>query len=85
MLPPKEETPKHCDVYPPNHDAVRVFLAVQNQWDWIVGAKAMRTNLKYSSIESAMNMMGIEDTASAFEGVRVIEAEVLSIWSKRSD
>lgn len=81
-LPAQEEAPKDFMVWPENWEIVELFIACQTQWVWSFdGATKAREGLNYSSVMSVVTAWGVEDTRAMLDGIRVMEASVLAVWS----
>ena len=68
-------------VLPENWDAVRLCCAVQSQWRY--GPSGRPTGLDYTACAAAATWMDLEPGPELFDGLRVMEAEILGNLSKR--
>lgn len=69
------------------HSAWRIFQAMATQWKATpVGlAGSVRTGLDYTSLEPVARSLGLDYPLDpqTFADIRLMEAEALSVWSKR--
>lgn len=72
--------PIHFEVEQANWLAVRVFLRCGTQWRR--DPHGALTGIDYSSLETVMRLMGVDDPQDVFERVAVIEDESLRIIRK---
>jgi hypothetical protein len=61
--------------------AATLFLAMGSQWRW--AGMGERVGLDYAAIEPTARLAGVELDAQVFAGLRVMEAEALSVWARR--
>lgn len=71
-------------VWPDMRDAWRLFMAMATQWK-TAGTAGIRTGLDYNALPHVAAAIGVGWPLSpqAFADFRSMEAEALSIWSKR--
>lgn len=67
------------EVDPDNWDIVMFFMRVQTQWR---AGYAGPTGLDYTAVESTFRMLEIEDRREIFEGLQIMEAAALKVFSK---
>jgi hypothetical protein len=77
------DEPDDFEVWPECFESVELFMALKTQWHF-GGLGGRAPGLDYQALKSAMDMMGVEDTAQAFRDIRVMEHEALGIWHKQS-
>lgn len=75
------EADEHFEVWPENWLTLEVFIACQTQWRYLSGMSVEKTGLDYTAVTALMNAWGVEDTREVFDGVRLVEATVLSVWA----
>lgn len=68
-------------VHPDNWDAVRLFQASRTQWRY-AGMAGVRVGLDYSAVQVVAGAKGIKMAAETFEGLQILEAESLRIFSE---
>lgn len=79
--------PAVYEVWPENMETLRVFLALQSSWDWLMpamGAPA-RIGIRSTEIESTVRMMGIRKKRrrSVLRDIRTMEQAALDVLSER--
>lgn len=62
------------EVWDDNWDIVMMFLRLQTQWTVTMGAYV---GLKYESLQWLVSLYSVEDRASLFEGIQVMESAAL--------
>ncbi len=67
---------------PENWDAVRVFIAAQTQWNH--GPSGHLVGLPYPAVEAVARGLDVA-FAAIFEGLRVMEAEILNLASAAAE
>lgn len=69
------------------HAPWRIFMALGTQWKSTAAGMgaSMRTGLDYSALEPVVRSLGIVYPLEpqVFSDLRLMEAEALSVWSKR--
>lgn len=76
--------PDEVEIWPWQQDVVDAFYLVSTQWRWITGATPLgavtsrMAGLDYAAAEVAWRLSGITLSADDFEGVRIMEAAVVS-------
>lgn len=74
-------------VWPDMVDSWRLFMGMATQWETASFGMAgsMRTGLRYAALETVARSMGIPYPLPAplFSDLRFMEAEALSIWSRK--
>jgi hypothetical protein len=68
------------EIYPENHEAVKVFGACQTQWRV---SFAGAVGLDYAALEAVMRIRQVEDQADCLWRVQIMEAEVLTALAER--
>ena len=68
-------------VWPENWDALIVFLASDTQWRYAPNGNP--TGLDYTGVQVVMQMQVIDDMTTTFEGVQIMESEVLRVWAEK--
>jgi hypothetical protein len=68
-------------VWPDNWDALIVFLASDSQWRYAPSGNP--SGLDYTGVQVVMQMQATKDIATTFEGVQIMEKEVLRVWSEQ--
>lgn len=85
---PQEAPPEDYDVWPENHDAIRVFAACQNCWRKLVvtgmaGGQILFDGLDYTQVAVVMEMLFADvDKADTFARLLVCEQEALRLLNK---
>lgn len=67
--------------------SVGLFFSLQTQWIWVGAgmAGAFRMGLDYGKIEPTARMLKIDEvTDQVFDDLRVMEAEALAVWARKS-
>lgn len=72
--------PEEFEVWPENWDAVQVFASIQTQWR--IGM-AGPTGLDYAVLPAMFEMLEIDDRATCFYTVQVMEKEALEFFGKQ--
>lgn len=74
------------EVYEDNMPTVEAFLALQTQWRYVSGMRAIRTGFDYNVVPGVFTLLGIPaaDHAEVFAGVRVMELAALNICAQRA-
>ena len=73
------------EVYPCNWETVQCFIDLQNQWR--VGMSGA-TGLDYVAVPVVMDLRGIirpKARRRVFEGLRIMESAVLSLWAEKRE
>lgn len=85
MFLPAATLPEVFEVLPENWETVQVFEACASQWRWVSGMTIARTGLDYTAVAAVMHMMGCPrgERAGIFDGIRLMEVEVLQVWSAK--
>jgi Phage related hypothetical protein (DUF1799) len=84
----QRRAPDAFAVHPHNVFAVRLFLAMQTQWDRMAlstmsSARIITTNLKYEVLETTARMAGLgEISADDFIRIRNMEIDALKAWAE---
>jgi|GEM_PF-808037 len=78
------------EVEPENRGAVRIFLRAMSQWrgEAIVAGRhllVMRSGLDYTVLPAIAQILNVELDEQTFDGVRVMEAEALTIHIRRQE
>lgn len=71
--------PEDLDIYPENEAPVCLFMAMGTQWREGMNG---RTGLDYAALEAVARITGIELTRDRFDGVRIMESEILNLTSE---
>lgn len=69
------------EVWPPNWDAVQLFLKVDTQWRF--GAMGGLTGLDYPAIDVAVKFLAIDVSPAMFEGLQIMERVIVSEMNNR--
>lgn len=66
------------------HDAWRLFMGMATQWK-TAGMAGIRTGLDYNALPLVAASLGVACPLSTqtFNDLRAMEAEAMSVWSKR--
>lgn len=76
-----EDEGARYEVWPENWETVQAFLALSTQWR-VNAFTGKFLGLIYSSVESTLRMMKIDNTPEVFHGLRVMEAAALEALNR---
>lgn len=85
-LPPIGPDPETEDfeVWPDNVETLRVFLALETQWNTASGlGGGFVTGINYPSILAVFELYGIEDRRAMFDDLRAMELAARTELNKR--
>jgi hypothetical protein len=70
----------HLEVWPENEDIVRLFIALNTQWERS-GMSGKASGLRYECVPAVMKFLGIRKSrqAVAFHGLRTMERAALEV------
>ncbi len=84
----QRRAPDALDIHPDNIAAVKLFQALQTQWNRVPlstmsSARLITLGLKYESVETTARLSGLgEVTPDTFTRVRFMEVEALEAWAE---
>ena len=79
------ESPTQVDVLPENHQAVSVFVALQTQWNLLVGmCGCAHQGLNYGALHTVLQLMCIpkREWKPLFDDIRLMEMAALRLLNQ---
>lgn len=81
---PPELSAQEIEIWPENLETVEVFLACSTQWE-IGPMSGHPQGLRYADLAAAIDLMGVQDRAEVFMGVRVMERAALAEFVRAAE